>query len=178
MTDDLATKVARQDATDTLENLLVRINVDKPAKADIEAFKRALKADPNLLDPLADMASLAKNHFANSMYNSYVMREAVRAGMQRTAQALGYASATALERLLIDNIVLCWARLFSIENSHTNAFKGEISMPLGEYRERRLSVVQGRYLRACESLARVRRLLRPASASVQVNIGDKQINVA
>ena len=42
-------------------------------------------------------------------------------------------------------------------------------------RDRKLSAAQRRYLRACETLARVRKLRLP---TLQVNIGEKQVNVA
>jgi hypothetical protein len=44
------------------------------------------------------------------------------------------------------------------------------------YWEWRLQAAQGRYLRACESLVRVRCLSR--SAPLQVNISAQQVNVA
>jgi hypothetical protein len=52
-----------------------------------------------------------------------------------------------------------------------------ITCERGAYWERRLTAAQGRYLRACESLARVRRLSRPG-APLQVNIGGQQVNMA
>ncbi|HZQ34669.1 MAG TPA: hypothetical protein VFD32_01970, partial [Dehalococcoidia bacterium] len=45
----------------------------------------------------------------------------------------------------------------------------------GEYRQRFVERAERRYFAAIRSLAQVQRLLAPA---VQVNIGEKQINVA
>ncbi len=42
--------------------------------------------------------------------------------------------------------------------------------------ERRLSATHMRYLRACDTLARVRNLSRPTP--LQINIGARQVNVA
>ena len=44
-----------------------------------------------------------------------------------------------------------------------------------EFWERRLSMSQRRSLQACETLAKVRKMKLP---SVQLNIGEKQVNVA
>ena len=51
-------------------------------------------------------------------------------------------------------------------------------MTLGQYWEKRLSAVQGRYLRALTTLARIRKMGLPA---MQVNIateGGQQVNIA
>jgi hypothetical protein len=47
---------------------------------------------------------------------------------------------------------------------------------LGSYWEKLLSTAQGRYLKAIETLAKVRRLSKVTP--LQVNIGGQQINVA
>jgi len=49
------------------------------------------------------------------------------------------------------------------------------SIKVIEFWERRLSMSQRRYLAACETLAKIRKMSVPA---LQLNIGDKQINVA
>ncbi len=57
--------------------------------------------------------------------------------------------------------------------------KQSITLGLGLYWEKRLMMAQRRFTKACESLARVRRLSR--RIPVQVNIavqGGQQINVA
>jgi len=84
-----------------------------------------------------------------------------------------------MERLLIEQVVLCWLRMFVTEQRYTNIVEGaKLTMREADFWERRLSAVQRRYLRACETLARVRKLVR---STVQVNIaaeGGKQLNVA
>ena len=50
-----------------------------------------------------------------------------------------------------------------------------ITLDQGMYWDRKLAASQRRYLRACETLARVRKL---TGATVQVNIGERQINLA
>lgn len=77
---------------------------------------------------------------------------------------LGYNVAPMLERMLIESVVLAWMR-----------YNDELTIVQAEFRERRLSAAQRRYLRAVETLARIRRLALPA---LQVNIADKQVNLA
>jgi hypothetical protein len=85
---------------------------------------------------------------------------------------MGYHDAPMLEKLLIENIVTCWLRVQHYEQQLS--FRQTNAATI-EFWERRLSVAQRRYLAACENLARVRKLKIPA---VQMNFGDKQINVA
>ena len=90
-------------------------------------------------------------------------------------EELGFPQASALERLLIDRVILCWLRLHHVEFHYTAVLENSIPLPRANYWERRLSAAQHRYLQACESLARIRKLIIPI---VQVNIGEKQVNIA
>jgi hypothetical protein len=92
---------------------------------------------------------------------------------------LGSATSPLLEQLLIQHVTLCWLNLNSVEFKHSNMMKQSITLTLGAYWDKRLSIAQQRFTRACESLARVRRLAR--KVPLQVNIaapGGQQINVA
>lgn len=91
---------------------------------------------------------------------------------------LGYDSAPTLEKPLIKHAVICWLRLAHVEFNYSSLTSSETPLKILEFNERRLSAAQKRFTRACESLARVRRLARP---NVQVNIaaeGGRQINMA
>ncbi len=80
-----------------------------------------------------------------------------------------------LERTLVEHVALCWLKLQVCEQKYSGITNGTMTLAQGNYWERKLSSAQRRYLRACETLARIRRLALPA---VQVNIGEKQLNVA
>jgi hypothetical protein len=93
---------------------------------------------------------------------------------------LGYAESSSLERLLIQQITLCWLNLNLTEYRLTNVMKQSISFACGLYWEKRLTAAQRRFTRACETLARVRKLSRNTPA-LQFNIaagGGQQVNVA
>ena len=98
--------------------------------------------------------------------------------LQSLRADLGFDSASALERLLIQQVTLCWLNLNVTEYRHSKTIKDSFTLTLGIYWEKRLTAAQRRFTRACESLARVRRLTR--SVPIQVNIaakGGKQINL-
>ena len=88
---------------------------------------------------------------------------------------MGYHDAPILEQLIIENIVTAWLHVQYCESQLAfMAGKGK-SITLLEFWERRLSLAQRRYLATSESLAKIRKMAAPA---LQLNIGDKQINVA
>jgi len=75
---------------------------------------------------------------------------------------------------------LCWLKLNVIELQYSNVMKQSITLTLGMYWEKRLTAAQRRFARACETLARVRKLSRNAPA-LQFNIaaeGGQQVNVS
>jgi hypothetical protein len=69
--------------------------------------------------------------------------------------------------------VLAWLRCVDVERRYSDILGESVTLAVGDFWERRLTMAQRRYLRALETLARVRRLALPA---VQVNIGAQQVN--
>jgi hypothetical protein len=85
-----------------------------------------------------------------------------------------------LEQMLIEEVLLCWLRLIIWEYKLTELDIEGMTLIKAEFWDKRLSGAQRRYLRACETLARVRRLTRNNPA-LQVNIAaqdGKQVNIA
>jgi hypothetical protein len=108
-----------------------------------------------------------------SQHRSEMLREGCRERMVSIKTGLGYDSAPELERLLIDEIALCWLRLGEAETMYSQVHSATHQPAKAAYAERRLSACLARYTRACEALARVRRLSR--GVSLQVNIAGQQI---
>ncbi len=78
-----------------------------------------------------------------------------------------------LEKLLAQRIALCWLHVHLCEINL--AQKGrEYSIEQATYHQKRLDSAHKRYLGAIKALAHVRKLQLP---NVQVNIGEKQVNI-
>ncbi|MBC8548161.1 MAG: hypothetical protein H8D23_00785, partial [Candidatus Brocadiales bacterium] len=95
-------------------------------------------------------------------------------------QGLGFEQSPMLEQMLIENVIICWLRLQWAEYQLSGFMGsgGSNSMAEVTYWERRLTTAQQRFLRASNSLAKVRKLTR---GTVQINIasdGGQQVNVA
>jgi hypothetical protein len=107
------------------------------------------------------------------------VKECWKHRLQKLKKELGAVGAPLLEQLLIQNAALCWLHLSLVEISYSSVMKQSISLTLGVYWEKRLTAAQRRFTRACETLARVRKLSRNTPA-LQFNIaadGGKQVNL-
>ncbi len=108
------------------------------------------------------------------------VKECWKHRLQMLKRELGADEASLLEQLLIQHAALCWLKLNLVELSYSSAMKQSISLTLGMYLEKRLTAAQRRFTRACETLARVRKLSRNIPA-LQFNIaakGGQQVNVS
>ena len=157
-----------------VERLLEATDKKKAKPEDVAALGQCFKDCPDLWKAvdLAHNAALVAIKQEQALEST---KAVMRANYEGQRRAFGYATASPLEKTLIDHAVLCWMRLQCIEQKYSNISTQSISLALADYWERRLSAAQRRYLRACETLARVRRLRLPA---LQVNIGQEQTNIA
>jgi hypothetical protein len=103
-----------------------------------------------------------------------VAAESAPRRLEALRRELAGPAPSALERLLVDRVVLCWFQVNYCEALFAQWAK-DLTIPQADYQQRRLDRVHGRYLSAIRTLAYVRRLLVP---SVQVNIGAPQVHVA
>jgi len=170
------TAVARGDAGDVkareqLRDLLMEV---EQGKTDQAALERLFEEVPGLWRR-ADLANAVALRAIDEGGESAGTRALARANYRGLKRELGYEQAGPLERTVIEHVALCWLRLLQVERGYTQAMVRGGPIREGDYWERRLSAAQRRYLRACETLARIRKLGLP---TVQVNIGEKQVNVA
>lgn len=136
-----------------------RMDENDPAKA--EEFVRSI-------------TDTARGILDKSFPGAPVEREAYRRKFRKMRLDLGWESVSALERLLIERIVLCWFHLNQSELRQEQAFKKGISLEEAAVHQKFIDRCQKRYLSAIQSLVVVRRLAVPA---VQLNISENQVNV-
>ena len=151
---------------------------DNPTSDDVKALRQCLADYPFLWRYAGDLAMLAAHDIVRSVESSSLLRESLRSGWHALKDELGYRDSPPLEQLLIEQVALCWLRLNLLEYQYTNI--ASKSIPTLDFWDRRLAASQRRYMRACETLARVRRIIRRTPA-LQINIatqGGRQINVA
>lgn len=155
-------------------------------------LEKAKKPDPKDLERLRQLAVRTPGFLAaNSMTQSirHQLIEKISNGASRVLmlaevvalkKELGFGTAPPLERLLIEQVATARLRLVHAEHTYNQCVVGQsIPLAVAVYRDNLLSSTQARFLRAIETLARVRRLARNTPA-LQINIandGGKQVNV-
>jgi hypothetical protein len=152
------------------------ISVENPSPAVVREVKQALQAQPGAWHGAGDMVWQIRRRLIDAITPQYVAKESIEAGWNAIAARLGRQDqgTPALERLLIDQVLVSWLHLYYVHMAYMGVIQEGLTMAQGNYWEKRLSRAQGRYLKAIETLARVRRLTRPEA--VQVNIATQQIN--
>ena len=153
--------------------LLKRCDGKRPSRADLAHLQELLSL-PGMWR-MVDLAHNAAMRAITETVTSDGARVTMRANYEGLCRDLGRAKSPPLEQGLIDHVALCWLRLQVVEQQYSGIHASSMTLAQGDYWERRLSAAQRRYLRACESLARVRRLRLPA---MQINIGKEQTNIA
>ncbi len=161
-------------------DLVEKTDRHSPKPADLAALRAMLQENPELWRVAGDLAHTAALAVVAQMRAYPLVAESLKRGWDVMKDELGHQLASPLERLLIEQVILCWLHLNAAELEYADVIGGSSFAHVVDHWERRLSSAQARYLRACETLARIRKLARSTPA-LQVNIaadGGQQINVA
>jgi hypothetical protein len=151
-----------------VSDLVKRTSKENPKPEDREALRRELASSPKLWRFAGDMARRALDEIlADYAGESVFVLESIHQGLSEMRRELGYESAPMMERILIEQVLICWLRLNLLEKLHWTKTLESHSTETGLYWDRRLLTAQHRLTRATESLAKVRRLvaLTPARAN-------------
>lgn len=119
-------------------------------------------AEDAYLDPLAGTERLLTRH---------VLRQEIEA----LRGALAGSNPSPMEALLVDRIVLCWLDCQHAEATLAGKLGQSLPITQADCHHCRAERAQRRHLEAIKTLATVGRLLTPA---IQLNIGEKQVNIA
>lgn len=160
--------------------LLNRTNKEKPDRKDVKALQAVLQRNPGIWREVGSLAVQNRSKLIKDMHITTAAAELIHASMETMAQELGYEDAPILEQMLIDQLLLAWLRLNLWEYQLTEMESQGMTLTKADFWEKRISAAQRRFLRACETLARVRRLARNVPA-LQVNINTpngQQVNIA
>jgi hypothetical protein len=152
--------------------------VERAAKGDqsaLPAVREMLDRLPRLWQEAGDLARHAEEAIAKVITgDDAYFREALCRKVEALRSELAGPDCTPLERVLVDRVVVCWLHANYADAIYAQSM-GDCSFQLVDYRQRRQDRTHRRLLSAVRTLALVRRLGLPA---MQVNIAEKQINVA
>jgi len=162
-----------------LYDLLERTNKEEPDAEDLALLRTYLYGAPVLSSIAGDLAKRARNAIISDLTTSACIRESTEVYVKYIRNELGYDSAPMLEKLLIEQLVISWLRLYGTEISYSGIrSSGRLTLSQADHDERRLSAAQRRFLRACTTLTRVRKMAGRTPGLMQLNIGGPQLNVA
>jgi len=153
--------------------------IDRAEQGDrsvLPRLREILEHYPDIADELGDLTKMARFALrSRCRSDGLLLGEALEAREASLSAEIAGPNPTILERLLSDQVVLCWQHLRYLEIKYGQA--QSYTLREGEYFERCLDRAQRRYLSAIKTLAQVRKLGLPA---LQVNIaaeGGKQVNL-
>ena len=131
---------------------------------------------PTIAAEVGDLTRIAKGGMLDMLSENNVMiREAEERYLAGMVQEIAGPQATPIEKLLAEQIAVCWLHVRHVEIKYAHLKSYTLSE--AEYYHRCLDLSQKRYLRAIKTLAQIRKLGVPA---LQVNIaaeGGKQVNL-
>ena len=152
----------------TSSDLFDAINTANPSEADKKTFREMLKEQPEIWRQTTDLAAkLEEKIFGEMCSTSYGAKESFRQRLTAMRDNLNWKNSGEMEKILIEQVCLNWLRLNILEELHYTKTTGSHSSEHGIYWDKRLNSAQRRYLRACESLAKVRKLLAEAELKEQ-----------
>ena len=144
------------------------------ALADVRAL---LKTHPTLWNSVSvSLSSAAREALLKAATGTNELAaDSIARNMDAMKRKLVGENPSHLESLLADRIAMCWLRVQCAELSYAAVVNKSVTFKNGDYLQRQVERADRQYLAAIRTLAQVRKLGLP---NVQVNIGDKQVNIA
>ncbi len=130
----------------------------------------------SLCNAYGDIGRMAEDSLVNVFTKNPLVKEALRFKLNALRREILGPDPSPLEDLLARRIAACWLQVNYLETIYAvNVENNGLSGRWSESMQRSIDRAQRRYLSAIKTLVQVRRLLGPM---VQVNIAEKQVNIA
>lgn len=140
----------------------------------LPALRKVFDEHPELWEENGELARIVEAGWLKRMGGKdELFKESVSRRLRAMRKELSGPAPSALERLLVDRIGVCWLALHYAEAIYAQTV-GDMTFKQGEYYQDRIDRSQKRYLAAIKALAQLRRLQLPV---VQVNVAEQQVNV-
>lgn len=121
---------------------------------------RDLLANDDVVRALPGVSTMVLHALIGKFTKDTVNRETYIAKANLMHRNLGYKDSTGIERHLIERIVICWLHLQFVELQSAATTEGTYSMKEAEFQDRMVMRAHARYMRAIESLERVRAMVK------------------
>ena len=122
---------------------------------------------------MGNMAAIVERGLSAGMFGkNLAAREALVRKLALLRAELAGPDPSPIERLLAERAAFCWMTVYEYERQYANS--RDLPPRQAEFHQRRIDAAHRRFLSSLKTLATVRKL---APAAIQVNIGEKQVNV-
>lgn len=150
------------------------IRGDKSCQEQLDAVLDDPKNGPRIIGIYGNPPRFAEvNVVLGAAGNNLVVQESLTRTMASLRAELAGPEPSPIERLLAERADFCWFVVWRYEEHLTSA--KDLTIKQADFHQRRIDAAHRRFLSALRTLAQVRKLALP---SVQVNIGQNQVNVA
>lgn len=149
-----------------LQALVKRTDKENPKPEDIAKMREMLDKHPTFMS-IGEHSDNSFNRYIETVTDSALTKELLKRQIKEKRETFGYDSASIIEKMLIDQVILCYLRLNNIEQIHIKKTYERHSSEHGLYWDKRLNSAQRRFTKASESLAKVRKLLAEADLREQ-----------
>jgi hypothetical protein len=129
----------------------------------LPALKEFMALHPDICEKVWILAGSVREALISKLASGAGSQEMIAGEYSAFVKRLDSENADPLERLLITRIAMCWLRLLWAEHYNASFMRGGVNMRESEYADKLLSRAHTRFIRACESLARTRKLTRGKS---------------
>lgn len=143
-------------------------NKEKPKPEDVEALNKLFDESPHIWQQVGNLAIRVRERIIEMQCGeSHLITEATKRKVAEMRDELGWQNSSRLEKIIIEQVCMNWLRLNHLELVHEQKTRESHTLAVGEHWDKLLTQAQKRYLRACESLAKVRKLLAEAELREQ-----------
>jgi hypothetical protein len=142
--------------------LLRNANKPNPKGEDKKALRKYFDNEPDIWSEIGDLVGTLQDTILRGFSDSYLMQESYRRKIKEMRDNLGWNESSEIEKILIEQICVNWLRLNLLEAVSFEKMQKNNTIATGLYWDKALTGAQRRYIKACESLAKVRKLLAEA----------------
>ena len=147
--------------TETITDLIKLTDKENPKPEDLQRLRASLD-DNGYLVEINESGKRAFDAVIDTYTTSALMKEIYQRQIKEKRSALDYESENVMVRMLIDRVILCNMRLNAFEMFHAEKVRESLSIASGTYWDKLLSCYQRRFMKACETLAKVKKILSEA----------------
>lgn len=147
--------------------------IERAQDGDLSALpdlRRWLVQEPALWQQCGDLAKHAELAWLRLVAGkNLVLQESMPRKLAEMKSKLGGAEPTALERLLVERIVICWLQVHHADVEAASGQRASAAHPAtAEQLRKRIASAQRFYLQAIKQLALVRKLLQRAPSPLEL----------